>query len=1119
MATFYKITIVTVLSIIIAIFIGVGIVLLRNDVVLEIRSDTLNGFLQNDNFVLEYDYGELHLGSFTQKPELTIINGVFKQANSGKVLLKIKKGTLLINPFYLIIGKVYISALKLKNVVLNAPLSTLYHSSNDKSLFDTAVSLPESLLAVLLTAEKSVFINRLQIENSDLILSREDGKEVEIKVEKVQFIHNDSDVISGEGVLSIKLNKKRYLIDAEITINTKFDKQLTLLLRSSNINLKDLAVFSPQFKQLDRAGDLLIDLRYKNKKLESFEISHISENKSIIAKIKQTPDDFDGGNLQVVFSVANLPVSIVDKVIASQLPLVEEVISLGRQGQFSASGEFILDSKYTFIRGNVNFNIPTFKVTSDLFHAPWKLQNLKGQIEILDLKSKNIRITVDKAMNNRGVLSATAVISDQKELDIQSTIKFNNIRVEDVISMIPVYNNDKVHLWLRESLSKGVLNNGTVSFRLKPRQNILLFNSSYDVSNVDVKFIDSMSAIKNLYGKIRGDEKTMDIVISKGDFDELSLVKGGTVFISYKEGINYLYTDLQARGTVKSLFNILNQEPIGLSKEINWSTKNAKGVGEYVLKLSMPIYEDVDVKDISYQTRMNFKNFSLPDGPFNLDVSTGEFSVNINSKSRTLKVKGTAIASDSSIHFDWKQKGYLKTEDIVQDVIFTVGLSPDGKRLLNFPIPFSARGYLHGELHWNQPKNTKTSTLSYEVDITDVDIIAQKYGVVKLAGFPGSFAGEVIKNNELINITEGNITIEENTANITAQIDISAKEFVALKLQSKAFGNHKNLDLTYSKTNALQVLHINADELNITNFSGFLSSSANQGSKRKYLTNIQTKKLFLVNDFYAEDVLLVISNTGIDISYLNFQSKGVDALTIKISKSNELKLKNNNSGLNDTFTRKLEINDLGRFFRVFLGEDVLDKGKLTYNYSQEGETLIGKLTIDNIKIKKIPFAIRILEFFSMLGTENAVSNKNFRILKAEGDVSYKEGNILIKKGSANAVATSMTFQGYIDYGLKLIDIKGTVSPLYQLSEIFNKVPLLERLLMDPDSGTILAINYSINGPFDKIELKTNPLLAVVPGLLKRFFYKSDEGSTEINNRKDKPKQEQDGNAQKLELQQ
>lgn len=1095
MITFYKITLYSILLFFIALLISIATVLYKGNVVIRINSTTANSFLQNENFILEYDYGELHLGSFNLKPELAITNGVFKQVDSGKILLKIQRGTLSINPLYLLIGKIYISAIKLKDVSINTSISDLLNVNENKSFFESAISLPQSILNIFATAEKSAFINSLQIENSKIILLNDKNIEaITVRVEEFNFSHLESKVISGNGKIAIELNNKSYFIDIETKINTVFNNQFNLRLSSKKINLQDFSTFLPLLEHLNNEGELLLDIRYLNNKVASFELFHKSRNNKITAVIKQTPDEFDDGNLQVLFEVEEFPVIIADEIIMTQFPAVGDMFSLGTKGQLFAKGNLIVNGQFSLLSGKIGFDVPNIKVNSDLFNKPWNLQSIKGKVEILDFKSNRIKIIIDRAINNQGILSATADINNLEYLEIQSTIKIDNFRSEDVVSMIPSFNFENTHSWLRKSLSNGILNNGLITFKLIPSKEIILYNASSEVSNLDVKFINTMSPVKNIAGKIKLDETSLEFEINKGMFDKLNIKQGATVFISYKGNKSFLYTNIKAEGPVSSLFKILNQNPVSFKKQINWSTKNAKGTGVYDLKYSMPIEIVTDVEKINYKAILNLKNFSIPDGPFNLDISTGDIVVNIDSKSRFLSVIGTAIAADSSISFDWRQEGYLQTENISQDVSFTVGLSPNGKRLLNFPIPFNASGYLHGKIHWNQLSNSRISTLNFDVDLTDVDIIAQKYGIVKLAGFPGSLEGKAIKNDKILNVTDGIINIEGAVANISAELNMEKNEFIALDFQSKSFGKHKDFRFTYSNPDNLQIINIKAKELYVVNYIEFLNSSNTSQNQIKHITNLQVDKLFLNEAYYAENAKLVVSNTGIDISYLSFKSEGKDAVSFKISRNKDFKSEANitNNTVIGSYTRKLEINDVGRFFRVFIGQNIFDKGSLVYDYSQKDNLLFGELEIENIKIKSVPIAIRFLEFFSLLGLENAVSGNSFSVLKMIGNIVYDDGKFIVRKGAANAIATSMTFQGEIDYKLKNIDIKGTVSPLYQLSQIFNKVPILDQLLMDPDSGTFLALNYSINGPFEKIELKTNPLLSIVPGLIKRFFKKPDD---------------------------
>ena len=69
----------------------------------------------------------------------------------------------------------------------------------------------------------------------------------------------------------------------------------------------------------------------------------------------------------------------------------------------------------------------------------------------------------------------------------------------------------------------------------------------------------------------------------------------------------------------------------------------------------------------------------------------------------------------------------------------------------------------------------------------------------------------------------------------------------------------------------------------------------------------------------------------------------------------------------------------------------------------------------------------------------------------------------------------------------MLDVNGTVVPVYALNSALGRIPLLGGLFSAERGGGLFAVNYSVRGPFDNPAVTVNPLSALTPGFLRRLF--------------------------------
>src|SRR5262249_34895649 len=96
------------------------------------------------------------------------------------------------------------------------------------------------------------------------------------------------------------------------------------------------------------------------------------------------------------------------------------------------------------------------------------------------------------------------------------------------------------------------------------------------------------------------------------------------------------------------------------------------------------------------------------------------------------------------------------------------------------------------------------------------------------------------------------------------------------------------------------------------------------------------------------------------------------------------------------------------------------------------------------------------------------------------------GRFTIRHGLLKGPAIGGTVEGSIDYHRDEVRMRGTFVPLYGLNNMFGQLPIVGPFLGGSNEG-LLGVTYEVVGPPSTPVLRVNPISAVAPGLLRKFF--------------------------------
>ena len=93
----------------------------------------------------------------------------------------------------------------------------------------------------------------------------------------------------------------------------------------------------------------------------------------------------------------------------------------------------------------------------------------------------------------------------------------------------------------------------------------------------------------------------------------------------------------------------------------------------------------------------------------------------------------------------------------------------------------------------------------------------------------------------------------------------------------------------------------------------------------------------------------------------------------------------------------------------------------------------------------------------------------------------------IRDGVVRGPMIGATIEGNIDYARDEVHMRGTLVPLYGLNNMFGQIPIVGLFLGGGSNEGLFGITYEVIGPPGNPRPLVNPISAIAPGLLRKFF--------------------------------
>ena len=181
----------------------------------------------------------------------------------------------------------------------------------------------------------------------------------------------------------------------------------------------------------------------------------------------------------------------------------------------------------------------------------------------------------------------------------------------------------------------------------------------------------------------------------------------------------------------------------------------------------------------------------------------------------------------------------------------------------------------------------------------------------------------------------------------------------------------------------------------------------------------------------------------------------------------------------------VESNDAGAFFRFTDTYSKLIGGEMWVALDPQSADKAPQEGILNVR----DFTVRgeaALDRVAGAAPQPGMPSPGVEFSRMRVEFTRSLGRFTIREGIVRGQAIGATVDGYVDYTRDEVRMRGTFVPLYGLNNMFGQIPIFGLFLGGSNEG-LLGVTYEVVGPPGAPVLRVNPISAVAPGLLRKFF--------------------------------
>ena len=758
------------------------------------------------------------------------------------------------------------------------------------------------------------------------------------------------------------------------------------------------------------------------------------------------------------------------------------------------------------------------------------------QVRALELKGKadpaskrlemsQLNLSLGKEDSSGPDLHASGVaqfVDDGITLDVETDLE--HFAIEDLATYWPAGLVIGARTWLTENLKVGELDHASLSLGMtiptgdSGKVSLAKLEGKINWSDLSVFFFRPLPPATGVTGSGTFNRHGFDLTVESGMVKGIAVKAGRVQITGLDTGSLALDVKTKLEGGVADALAVLELPPIELQKVIGFGSAQAGGQMTADFGIALPLKSGLTPAEIEYQVNARLTGASVRNIFRHYNAENA--SVELHDDFNHLGIKGSLELAGIPITLDWNSNraegGALKTK--IQANAAEVTAADIGR--LGYPVEDFFTGSFSAAVDTTLGSGGAIDA-SIVTDLTGSGLSMPMLRWSKLPGVKGKADVSIsIAEGGLVNITDLSLDAGTLTASGEAEFDPKTAQ-LTLDLDSVGLGNSllNGLHLTRDPEHGTRLSvaggqvdlepllapdtgqdqggndgRADADATGDANDDGGAAPGALQIDVAKL------DKVFFSRERYLENVSIGLKYH--DAGWHSIQASGRNPITEEQpaatpSKDSATRLAPGEFSfhfgpLSDSaYPLSIEVENLGSLLSTTLDSHVLSGGYLTIQGKSSSALLTApvnaSLRLDKFTAINVPMVAQILNVASLNHPLKTLQESGLPFESFFGDLALSDKKLSTELLRAIGDTLGLTITGSLDLARGSLELEGGVVPLYKISKVMSKIPLLKNVLVGDDGEGIIALDYKVVGTIDNPEVSVNPGSLLTPGALRNIF--------------------------------
>jgi len=739
-------------------------------------------------------------------------------------------------------------------------------------------------------------------------------------------------------------------------------------------------------------------------------------------------------------------------------------------------------------------------------HKAAELEGIELRTRLVGDKLQITRAAIDARHLGQLALAAQIELQDNwhpHRLDV--TVKAEQIDKDFMTALWPEEIQPKTRAWVGERVQGGVVNGLAVNagFDLPEEggASVLYINGKAEISRSALVFLRTMPPLRNTSAAVSFEGSSLRFDLLSGTVEGLDMA-GSRFIIRATDAGPQGDLALLGTGDFSGALKLLDHPRLNLLRPRGLALSQSEGQVDLTMSMKWLIPTSGEtLKEMGgaeINATASVAGAGLHGLPYGIVLKDG--GLNIVYSGRKLEISGRGRFNDAPgvVSLTRQPGGALKMDLVLQP-------SNELTNWLQQKFGMGLQGKTGAAIKMDDQDGMEELVLETRFDLDQTSINIERFGLTKLPGEKaGMRARFLISENNINAISD--IEVESDILAAKGRINFDESgQFLGAIFDHIAWPGNDISNMTLER-NAEDIMRVTADAriIDLTP----LRREESPGKGMSLIVDLTADRIVIDERVsFSGNVALATRADGVGSATLlgNLFLKGNPMLTEGTLKAtfgagnDQLEGRGLIGGAEASLVLgpgehggellALKSDNAGQVLKTLEVTDAIRSGKLDmkviYQPDKDGHYDV-VMDLENFSVIEAPRAVRMLSVLSLAGLYSLLEGDgtNFRQGSAFIEVTPEKQIIHQARGAGEALAVD--FVGVVDKTSREVEVSGALLPVYGITKLIGKVPLLGEILTGLDNAGLFVTQFSISGPIDDPQSRVNAS-SIIPGVFRDVF--------------------------------